>query len=391
MGRRMADVDFRLLLDHDEFTEEVQSNFRNLLAEVTDCSADDVRIVSIRRGCINVRVRMPDDSAKQFLEMFWMYCQENPDMESLPAPLREFLSKYKVDDFTGRVDIDIHVKSKPKNRAIIFVHGWTGDQDTFGRWPAFFWDEFRCANEVFKYPSGLMSHSPSTVYVADALANRIRNKFADSRLALIAHSLGGLVVRRCIVSAQEQDDRLDFDVRNISFVASPHDGSVLAKAASRIPFISSEQVQELTNSNALLFDLNKRWATWVRHYVPKTCRLQSLFGTADKIVGGVNAIGTSEDVIPILGKDHTNIVKPADPSDDVALTVRRFLVANKFFEDDPREDERLRFERAEMNRVFWREEATQVNPSMEPTNAGGRGGTAPKERSNDPRSGRDPA
>jgi pimeloyl-ACP methyl ester carboxylesterase len=361
MARRMANVEFRLLLDHDDFTPEIQSEFRGLLAEVTVCNADDISIRSIRTGCINVVVNLPDEAAKQFLELYWQYCQSRPDLENVPEPLRSFLKKYKVDDFTGRVDIDIHVKSKPKNTAIVFVHGWTGDENTFGKWPSFLWDEFRCASEVFKYPTGLVSHSPSTVYVAEALANRIRNKYRDSRLALIAHSLGGLVVRRCMVSAQDQDDRLDFDVRNICFISSPHDGSVFAKAASRIPFINSEQIEELKNSSALLYDLNVRWARWVRNYVPRACRLQSLFGTADKVVASVSAIGMSENVIPILGKNHTDIVKPDDPNDEVAVTVRRFLVDNKFFEFDPKEDARLRTERAETNRQFWREPRTGVD------------------------------
>jgi pimeloyl-ACP methyl ester carboxylesterase len=366
MGRRMADVEFRLLLDHDEFTPEVQFDFRKLLAEVTVCDVDDIRIRSIRTGCINVRVTMPDDAAKQFLEMYWQFLQANRDLENIPEPLRSFLATYKVDDFTGRVDIDIHVKSNPKNRAVIFVHGWTGDNNTFGKWPAFLWDEFRCQSAVFEYPTGVFSHSPSNIYVGEALANWVRNNFQDTKLALVAHSLGGIVVRRFIVSAQEQrDERLDFNVRNIAFVASPHNGTVLASAASKIPFIDSEQVQELKQSSAVLYDLNIRWSKWVNHYVPKTCHLQSLFGTKDKVVTSVNAIGTSEDVIPILGRDHTDIVKPATPTDEVVRTVARFLINNSFFKDDPREDAQRRRDVAEINRAFYGEPAVPTKTDIE--------------------------
>lgn len=58
---------------------------------------------------------------------------------------------------------------------------------------------------------------------------------------------------------------------------------------------------------------------------------------------------------------------------------------NKFFEIDPREDARLRSERAETNRQFWREDRAEdlPNRTVKPVRPGGRPESTPKE--GDPR------
>lgn len=336
-----SEAEFRLLLSHDSFTDSLRDSFVSELAGLTGCRPSEIEILRVRSGCIVVRVRLPDHASKKFLALFHKYISENCNLDVCPQELRDFISQFKVDNFTRYVsDIDILVREKPKGRAIIFVHGWTGDESTFKQWPSFVWDEFRCPVEVFKYPSGKLSHSPPVIQLADALRNTVRNRFASKNIAFVAHSLGGIVVRRFVIASESGDDRLDVLVKNIVFIASPHNGHLLARLAEKVPFLRSKQLADLSSDSPFLHDLNSRWIAWTRTYVPGSCRVTSIYGSADPLVTSLNAMGLDPDAIPILGKSHMDIVKPDDPSDEIVQTVDRILRQSGFFEREPDSDVR---------------------------------------------------
>jgi hypothetical protein len=95
-----------------------------------------------------------------------------------------------------------------------------------------------------------------------------------------------------------------------------------------------QQLSDLSDDSPVLYDLNKRWKKWMGDYVPSRCRLKSIFGTDDKVVTSVNAIGDDSDATPIMWKNHIDIVKPETADDEVVLTVKTFLKQTKFFELD---------------------------------------------------------
>lgn len=339
MATGNSEAEFRLLLAHDSFTNSLRDSFVSELADLTGCNPSEIKVLRVRSGCIVVRVRLPDHASKKFLALFHKYISENCNLDACPQELRDFVTKFNVDNFTRFVsDIDILVREKPKGRAIIFVHGWTGDESTFKQWPSFAWDEFRCPVEVFSYPSGKLSHSPPVIQLADALRNTVRNKFAGKNIAFVAHSLGGIVVRRFVIASEDGDDRLDLLVRNIVFIASPHNGHLLARLAEKVPFLRSKQLADLSSDSTFLHDLNSRWIAWAHSYVPRSCRITSIYGSADPLVTSLNAMGLDPDAIPILGKNHVDIVKPDDPSDEIVQTVGRILRESRFFADEPDSD-----------------------------------------------------
>jgi pimeloyl-ACP methyl ester carboxylesterase len=335
MPIREAEVSFRLKTSLQAFTKDVEAEFISDLARLSGCMPDEIRVLSLRAGCVVLNLKMPEASAKEMFKVYQEYLRTKKEREMCPPEVLAFLEKWKVEDFTKfEVDLDIVVKKKSLRHAILFVHGWRGDDGSFESFPDILFSLHKSACAVFPYPTGVLQHSPSIVYVADALHNWIKNRFKDHRIAILAHSQGGLVTRRFIVSATDKRDRLDMQVRNIVFFASPHNGTILANLGNKLPFLKSQQLSDLSDDSPILFDLNVRWKKWVKHYVPERCKLRSIFGTKDEVVTSINAIGDDEECIPILGRTHVDIVKPTNAEDEVVLTVETFLEETKFFELD---------------------------------------------------------
>jgi esterase/lipase superfamily enzyme len=189
---------------------------------------------------------------------------------------------------------------------------------------------------VFAYPQQDAANAPSISQVADALRNWISNHASDSRIAFIAHSLGGLVVRRFVVASNSDRQRQDMNVSGIAFLASPHDTSFAARVGRSILHRRREQLTELVEQSPTMIDLTKRWSSWVEDNVPQHCRLMSIYGTSDKVVGSaVHAISSSEDAIPILGKNHEDIATPSDENDELVTTLGRFLQQHAFVAHGP--------------------------------------------------------
>jgi pimeloyl-ACP methyl ester carboxylesterase len=334
VAKRLSEIEFRLGIELEDYSAEMHADFLVRLAEIGNSTVEEIKTLSKTKGCTILRLRLPDEAARTILRLYHRYVIENCPQDLWPENLRAFIEMYKVENFTRYTsDIEIVIRDKPKGCGIAFVHGWTGDASTFGNWPSFLWNEFGCQSEVFEYPTSVLGHAPSTVPLGVALGEWLRNRFRGKSLALIAHSLGGLVTRRFIVDAQTQDDQLDRMVRNIVFVASPHGGNAIARIAAKIPLLGSRQVDELSNSSPLLSDLNTRWARWAKNNTPGNCRIKCIYGSADKLVTAVDAQGLDTEPIPMLGKGHSDIVKPESESDPIAVSVRRFLLETRFFED----------------------------------------------------------
>src|SRR6202022_3588950 len=160
MPIREAEVSFRLKTSLQAFTKDVQVEFISDLAKLSGCKPDDIRVVSIRSGCVGLNLKMPEASAKEMFTVYWEYLRTKKDRETCPPEVLEFIKKWKVEDFTKfDVDLDIVVKKKSLRHAILFVHGWSGDSDSFDRFPEILFSSHGSACAVFPYPTGALRHS----------------------------------------------------------------------------------------------------------------------------------------------------------------------------------------------------------------------------------------
>ena len=136
--------------------------------------------------------------------------------------------------------------------------------------------------------------------------------------------MGGTLVRKFLTLQVYHPRRLDEYIKQVTFIASPFDGSPLSSFAAALG-LGGDQLKELSSDSAFVAELKEAWLSWTNEHVPEDCHVGSLYGTADKIVTPVNAMGTTFGAEAIAGADHKSIVKPASVGAEVVITLKRYL------------------------------------------------------------------
>jgi pimeloyl-ACP methyl ester carboxylesterase len=325
------ELSFRLELSFRTFGEEKLRAFVSDLATLTASKETDFKYVGVRRGCVNVYLKVPKRVADQLIQMFGASLREEDDPE-YSGDIIHFRDKWKLEEITQyESEINIMVKRKPFKQAVIFVHGWSGDKDSFGILPDYFITRHACAVYVFPYPSSALGESPSVTLVGDALHEDIKVRFRNHKLAFLGHSQGGLVIRRFVVRSWEGAERLDLNVKNIAFIASPFNGTMWADIANRIPLVGGRQLSDLSQGSSSLYQLNQRWTQWTDKYVPQASRIKCWFGTNDQVVPLNSMTGGTSDAVPVLGKGHIDIVKPKTEVDPIVTSLESWLRDTEFW------------------------------------------------------------
>ncbi len=304
----------------EDFGEPEKRAFFQGLAGVTGWPVDEMRNVRITRGCVIVEVEMPEEAVRTFLDDYARDKEGTlpPELEAL----REFLHAHQVSSVNAEYKRTIQIRvSEPSNQAIAFIHGWTGGAATFGDLPERLAARFRCKTHVYEYPTGWLKHSPSIYFVAKNFDNWFRNYVEAQRVAVVVHSMGGLVVRKFLTTQRLHLRPVDQRIKQITFIASPHDGADLAWILKQFPGFNSSQVDELSSRSGFVAELKAQWAEWVQSRVPESCVLRSIYGTNDKLVSPPNAIGYDQEAVPFTGAGHSDILK----APDLGITVGRFL------------------------------------------------------------------
>lgn len=328
-ARSYRTLRIRLAQKFDEFGEAERIRFLSKFQELTGLDDDDLRRIKFRRGCVIAEIELPAGVLRRILQ------QSKLDEANMSPDdfrnWREFVEDFSIKDISDTtptpVRLSVQRKTQPDRRDhAIFVHGVTGNAATFGMLPKFIERAVGCRAIVYEYPSSKFSSSPEVPYLALNLDNWIReNAGSAENIAFVAHSLGGLVVRRFIIEQKYREDgyRLDRRVRQVSLIASPEDGSLIASIAGK--FSANRQFQDLSPNSTMLLDLNREWERWVKMNVPTSCRIRCIVGMDDDIVPINAARGLDPNPIPLFGVDHSSIVKPSSPSDEIVCTLARLL------------------------------------------------------------------
>jgi len=330
MENKLRKVRIRMNRSFAQFIEREEcNNFINDLSFVTGVPEANIRNIVFRKGCVIFEGELDDEAVERLIEAYKKRNQKE-FIEDISA-LKQFISEHSVVEITDDFSVRVSIKaSKKRGGKLLFVHGWTGDKKSFGEMPMMLSDLTGCQPLVYEYPSGIWEKSPSIQYVSRNLDNWIRNHAKNSHLAIVCHSMGGVVTRKLIVSQAWRDNPLDQLVKQITFVASPHSGVPLAKLGKHVPFIEKAQISDLSTSSPFLVDLNGQWASWAKTNVPKHCVTRSIYGTDDDVVDETLALGDDPEAIPIMNAGHINIVKPENEKSEIVLTIRRLIEESDF-------------------------------------------------------------
>ena len=248
---------------------------------------------------------------------------------------------------------------KPRGH-VIFVHGLGGhaydtwrrgaDDDTF--WPVWL------ARDIEGLTVWTLDYAaPPTNWLGNALPLQDRAitvletllsepELADTPIAFVCHSLGGLVVKQMLREADGQRERraevgaLVDQVKAVVFFATPHTGSAHASWLDRLRLIAwpSTATQDLIKNDPNLRNLNvwyRNWPNQIAHRI-----FYETQGTAaGTLVDPASADAGLLGVVPVpIEADHIHICKPFGEDDPVYLgyvRTRDFL-AKEVFEESPR-------------------------------------------------------
>ena len=147
--------------------------------------------------------------------------------------------------------------------AIIFVHGFSGDlRRTWGNIPTLLessgklpgWDLFG-----FGYPSskwidllGLWSADPDLERISDRLFTKLEPMIPTRRFAFVAHSMGGLVVQRALISRP----KLRECTTHVTLFGTPSGG--LEKAKPPISWLK-QQADNMAKGGPFVTSLRSDW------------------------------------------------------------------------------------------------------------------------------------
>ena len=248
-------------------------------------------------------------------------------------------------------------------RAVVFVHGFTGDQDS--TWTnasgtqfdsLLFADPHLADYDVFKFKFASKLYRGNDV---DGLAQRLGQAVDELQatrpgggydVVLVAHSLGGLVCMRYILDRLIANQRPP--VVGLMLYATPTSGTglvtvakwVLDAAAIKFPVVrwasrwllgSQKQLNDLETASAFLRRLQTEWAARVLNGGDPAAGLGRMWlpvrvvsAERDGVVSELSAKG-SYGAIDWLTLDysHVEVCKPATRTDDRYLAARRFLEA----------------------------------------------------------------
>jgi len=225
-----------------------------------------------------------------------------------------------------------------KDRLVLFVHGLGGaGQATWrdGRLPGF--PELIRADGAlrdladaafFEYPTSLLrlpfTRAPPRIPdLAEGLGTQIEQQYPEYKsIALVCHSLGGLVARKYLIDQVELGK--DLRVDKLLLFAVPNNGSGLAGVARHISW-QHNQLTQLCRDSYFVEQLNK---DWLRLKMSDRVKVRYIVAGQDRVVDKLSAIGQwgNENVDSVVGADHVSVVKPRGATDLSFRIFRQFVL-----------------------------------------------------------------
>ncbi|MER8373701.1 hypothetical protein [Mesorhizobium sp. M1406] len=215
---------------------------------------------------------------------------------------------------------------------ILFVHGLFGSPKT--TWGPLFELVKRDQNldnwdiDAFEFPStyfpSFLRRTANITELAAGLRTTIQTSHADrSRIKIVAHSLGGIVVRKYIVDQVKAGNELP--AIEALLLASPSGGSDMA-GIGQLLSPHNRHLKQLSPDADALASLNEDWKLLK---IDERMEIHYAAGGADAVVYPESAlptlIGPKHSLIPSC--DHFSIVRPSNYDDISYKIIRNFITA----------------------------------------------------------------
>jgi pimeloyl-ACP methyl ester carboxylesterase len=208
------------------------------------------------------------------------------------------------------------IRNEKKDRAVVFLHGFTGSRDdTWDRFPGLLgtatgnWDIFTVGYATTLLPDvvGIWSADPDLPILSTMLCTELQvPPFQDYKsLALIGHSMGGLIVQKALV----QDPQLAKRVKHVLLYGTPSGGLGKAKWI----YFWKRQLKNMAVGSSFITDLRTKWKSLYGAQSP--FKLLVIAGASDQFVPSASSLNPFDPQLQrVVMGDHLSIVKPNDSS-----------------------------------------------------------------------------
>ncbi|KAF3766098.1 hypothetical protein M406DRAFT_290452 [Cryphonectria parasitica EP155] len=234
---------------------------------------------------------------------------------------------------------------------IVFVHGlnggshstWSKGSKSSHFWPGTWLPLDNAFHDVrihtFGYPSAIGTSSILNVHdFARSLLGAVKdapsmNRGAPPRLIFVAHSMGGLVVKKAyIIGHHEPEFQPIVDrVASIVFLGTPHQGAAIAQTAARLAALMGGRpfIDDLLPQSPMLQSINEEFPR-LAHKI----QLMSFYETRPMNIGPVKAMivektsavmNLPNERRTLLDANHRHVAMFNSPSDPAFITVRNAL------------------------------------------------------------------
>lgn len=312
----LVDVELTLNLAYGETEAHARATVTRVICESAGCTPDDFIILgTVKQRSIFATIKM------KLLHAFCLRKEIEFNKNNTQSQLCDARIKHS---FGLSLVSQALVNTKDK-ALLVFVHGLIGGEITFGNMPMWLSQKVPADAMTYIYPS--TNFGGADLYsVSKHLGNEILMQGYES-IVFITHSLGGLVVRKLlseICTLNLLPVELVQRTKLVALIASPNTGSSLAGFSTLIPYASNHpHIAALKKDSSILLQLNDAWAHWCQKNA--SCKIFKLYGTADKVVPQSDASAGPGDSIPVLGADHSSIVKPENDSDFVVAKLTKLI------------------------------------------------------------------
>ena len=233
---------------------------------------------------------------------------------------------------------------------VVFVHGlgghpydtWRSNRDSNSFWPTWLAEDLRGATVLsFGYVSPSTNWLGTAMPLLDEAALMLKvllncPELRTGPITFVCHSLGGLLVKSIIRSAQIQNSDHDVAdllsrIRQVVFLATPHTGATQATALEKLSWLTwpSASTRNLVSNNPELRNLNIEYRRLVEDQSAQIRHLV-FYEMRDTLVGRIVSPSSGDPGLPKcsptpIPKDHITIAKPERRDENVYVEVKNFI------------------------------------------------------------------
>ena len=234
--------------------------------------------------------------------------------------------------------VTVYRETEEATNLLLFVHGFSGEAtDTFGIIPSLLSEEPKMDGWDIKPLGYTQNVNPELgkdisaglndiIKIADYLTTSIKYKFDKyDRIAIVAHSLGGLVAQKSIIDLQ---DEFRNKISHLILLGSPNNGF----NTSFLNEVSNQKFADLSSDGNFITNLRQDWQNKFNNNYPFKLKVAS--ATEDEIVSHISCFESfNEEYCETVQGNHLSMVKPEDKNNDCYNLILSTLTNTEFYNE----------------------------------------------------------